>query len=198
MSFFDPLPGETPIDDISGLKHKGITLRKELSVLEGANILKAAEIYLFGILTPEKAPFDYTWALQLHREMFGEVWAWAGIPRGYETNIGIPPRQIAEKLYDLFQRLPYWADADWVTQAAMLHHEAVSIHPFPNGNGRWSRMLANIWLRLNGQPWTRWPEEAVGEASVIRTEYLTAIRAADGGEYGPLVGLHQRFSVPAS
>ena len=76
----------------------------------------------------------------------------------------------------------------------MLHHRSVSIHPFPNGNGRWSRMLANIWLRLNRQPYTLWPEGTVGEASVLRAAYLAALRAADAGDYDPLHELHRRFT----
>ena len=69
-------------------------------------------------------------------------------------------------------------------QAVRLHHRAVRIHPFPNGNGRWARMLANIWLKRHGQPITAWPEETIGTRSVVRDEYLAAIRAADEGDEG--------------
>ena len=75
-----------------------------------------------------------------------------------------------------------------------LHHRAVGIHPFPNGNGRWARMLANIWLKRHGHAITEWPEETIGSMSVIRDEYLTAIRASDEGDEGPLWALHQRFT----
>ena len=69
-----------------------------------------------------------------------------------------------------------------------LHYRAVGIHPFPNGNGRWARMLANIWLRRHGHPITEWPEETIGSVSVIRKEeHLTAIRAYDEGDEGPLL-----------
>ena len=79
-------------------------------------------------------------------------------------------------------------------QATRLHHRAVSIHPFVNGNGRWSRMLANIWLKRHGQAIIEWPEETIGSNSVIRDEYLGAIRAADAGDERPLRELHQRFT----
>lgn len=52
----------------------------------------------------------------------------------------------------------------------------VAIHPFLNGNGRWARMLANIWLKRNGHPITEWPEATISFKSVIRDEYLAAIR----------------------
>lgn len=44
-----------------------------------------------------------------------------------------------------------------IDDAALLHYRAVKIHPFPNGNGRWSRMLANVWLRKHGAKPTVWP-----------------------------------------
>jgi Fic-DOC domain mobile mystery protein B len=194
MPLFEPIPGETPIDDISGLKIKGITLRRELNLVEAENIRKATINYFTGRLSRQEAPFDYAWALQLHREMFGDVWSWAGELRWTQTTIGVAPEHVETQLYDLFESIPYWNDMPWVEQAARLHHRAVQIHPFINGNGRWSRFLANVWLRLNGQPYTEWPEETVGETSVIRGEYLAAIKAADNGDYALLIGLHDRFA----
>ena len=65
---------------------------------------------------------------------------------------------------------------------------------FSNGNGRWARMLANIWLKSRRQPITAWTEEAIGSKSVIRDEYIAAIRAADEGDEWGLKKLHQRFT----
>jgi len=79
--------------------------------------------------------------------------------------------------------------------AAMLHHRAVHIHPFPNGNGRWSRMRANIWLKRNRRPITEWPEQVIGRESPVRGEYFQGIRAADGGDYEALLELHPRFTA---
>ena len=194
MALLRPVPGETPIDDLSGLKVKGVRTRRELNRLEAENILKASEKYFLGRLTARKAPFDYSWVLRLHGEMFGDVWAWAGNLRTHPTNIGVSPQQIEQLLADLLLRLPYWKDEPWVTQAAMLHHEAVRIHPFTNNNGRWSRMLTNIWLRRNGQPHTLWPEATVGGESELRKAYLCAIKAADEGEYEALTALHEKFT----
>jgi Fic-DOC domain mobile mystery protein B len=195
MSLLPPVPGETPIDDLSGLKIKGIATRAQLSVLEARNVLRAAEKYFLGPLSKRKAPFSYSWSRKLHREMFGDVWKWAGELRWQQTNLGVPPARVEGMLYELFRSLELWADLDWHLQAAMLHHRAVQIHPFPNGNGRWSRMLANVWLRRNKQQYTRWPEEAVGEVSPVRDEYLAALRAADEGDYDPLVSLHKQFAT---
>jgi Fic-DOC domain mobile mystery protein B len=190
-----PIPGETPIDDLSGLKIKGIRLRKELNRLEAENILKVMEKYFATRITRKQAPFDLAWVLQLHEEMFGDVWHWAGRPRKSDTNIGVPFQQVEGLLFDLLKDVEQWPGLPWYLQAAMLHHRAVKIHPFLNGNGRWSRMLANIWLRVNVQPHTFWPEASVGETSVLRDEYLKALHAADEGDYQPLEGLHQRHAL---
>lgn len=195
MPFFDTLPGETPIDDISGLKIRGITRRSELSIHEAENILNATIKYLIEPLSLDRDSFDYSFSLQLHREMFGDVWAWAGQLRRAETNIGVPPIQIEHHLYNLFGNVPYWASLSWMEQVARLHHGAVYIHPFTNGNGRWSRMLVNIWLRLNDQPITRWPETTLGDASTIRGDYLTAMRNADQGDFDRLIELHTRYTM---
>jgi Fic-DOC domain mobile mystery protein B len=194
MPFFKPIPGETPITDVSELKVKGIVYRSELNAVEAANITKALSRYFGGPLTRTEAPFDYAWFLQLHREMFEDVWGWAGRLRTSTTNIGIEPRFIEQRLYELSKNLPFWENEPLLMQATMLHHQAVHIHPFENGNGRWSRALANIWLYLNGQEPTQWPGTALSEQSSIRGEYIEAIKAADKGDYGHLLKLHQQFT----
>jgi Fic-DOC domain mobile mystery protein B len=197
LPLWHTIPGETPIEDISGLKIKGISTREELNLYEARNVLKAVEKYLLGgRLTDKTAPFDFTWALRLHREMFGDVWKWAGEIRKNVTNIGVQPSQIEPKLYDLLLRLPYWKDMPLITQAVMLHHGAVFIHPFENGNGRWSRMLANIWTFREGGVPVRWPDELLGADSPARQDYLKAIKASDEGEYEPLIELHKKYTPP--
>ncbi|MGH9676030.1 MAG: Fic family protein, partial [Candidatus Acidiferrum sp.] len=156
---FAHVPGETPLDDRSGLRDKTIKTRQQLNRAEAENIRIAVFRYFASPLTRRKAPFTYSWALKLHQEMFGDVWTWAGTLRTHDLNIGKPHDQIEQLLFDLFQRMPHWVRQPFLVQAAILHYEAVAIHPFVNGNGRWSRMLANLWLHVNRQPLTRWPED---------------------------------------
>ena len=193
---WNTIPGETPID-ISGLKVSGIRNREELSVAEAENVRKAIVKYLGGPLTRRTAKFDLPWMQKLHREMFRDVWKWAGEVRTTDLNLGPPWYQVSTQLHDLCADLAYWKThwPDVVEQAAHLHHRAVQIHPFLNGNGRWSRLLANIWLKLHKLPVTEWPEEAIGETSVIRDDYLAAVRAADSGDYAPLIELHRLFAA---
>ena len=193
MEGFKPISGETPIDP-SGLRDKSIKTRRQLNEAEGRNIADAVYKYLIGTPTPEMAPFDLAWVLKLHAEMFEKVWEWAGELRKTDLNLGVAWHHVETQLYSLLQNLPYWKAMSLVEQAARLHHGAVAIHPFQNGNGRWSRMLANIWLKLHGSAPTIWPEQAVGETSIIRDEYLIAIKAADGMDFVPLIALHEKYT----
>lgn len=191
-----PIPGETPIDDLSGLKIKGITTRAELNLCEASNIEKVVAKYLTIRPTRRTAPFNYAWCLKLHKQMFGEVWKWAGMLRVRELNLGLPSYAISENLAMLLEDLESWPsfEIDFCEQAARLHHRAVQIHPFLNGNGRWARMLANIWLKHHRQPLTYWPEKVIGTTSAVRDQYIAAIQQADQGDYETLTALHRDFA----
>ncbi len=195
--FGDDLPGETPIDDTSLLRLP-LQTRQELNVAEAKNVRWALVKYLAAKPSRRMAPFDYGWMLRLHREMFGDVWSYAGQLRQHNVNIGLPWQQIASSLQQLVGDLEYWEQQwpDVVEQATWLHHRAVQIHPFAGGNGRWSRLLANIWLKQHDHQVTHWPEaDLQGSSSPVRQEYLQAVRAADTGDRGPLLELHRRFSA---
>ena len=115
--------------------------------------------------------------------------------RTRDLNLGVPHHQIAERLSALVGDLHSWSEFGHPleTQAVWLHHRAVQVHPFENGNGRWARLLSNIWLKLHAATIVSWPDEDLGETSVIRDEYLATIEAADGGDYAGLMELHRRF-----
>lgn len=193
-----PIPGQTPLDDLSGLRVKNIRTTAELNAAEAENIRKAILKYLAARPTTRSAPFDVRWLCRLHAEMFGDVWTWAGTLRTSQTNIGCKPYEVAERLHNLLEDLKAWQASRMplLEQAVRLHHVAVQIHPFPNGNGRWSRMLTNIWLKLHDSEPIEWPETTIGAASTIRGEYLEAIKAADRGDYAKLLALHERYRPP--
>jgi Fic-DOC domain mobile mystery protein B len=194
------VPGETPIDDVSGLLLPWVGTRRQLNQVEAENIAVAASKYLVGRLRPAEAPFTFDWVFGLHKEMFGQVWAWAGTPRKCDLNLGCRFYDVEAQVLDLVETIPYWGKGPFslVEDAALLHYRAVKIHPFLNGNGRWSRMLANIWLRRHGAHPTVWPEPQMGEVSPIRATYLSAIRAADKNDFGPLVELHWQYTPGSS
>ena len=195
------LPGETPIDP-SGLKPKlrarGVRTRGEINRLEALNVRKPITKYLGARPTKRTAPFTLVWVKKLHKSMFGDVWTWAGEFRTFDLNIGIPWRHVEGSLFNLLNDLPVWRQNgfDLIEQATWLHHRAVQIHPFQNGNGRWSRLLANIWLKLHGNAPTDWPAETLlaSSASRIRDQYISALKEADKGDYGPLLELHRKYT----
>lgn len=190
------IPGETPIDP-SGLRDRSITTRLELCRAEALNIRKAYVKYLAAPPTKRIAPFDYAWFLRLHEEMYCDVWQWAGQPRQVDLNMGVPWALVSGQILTLAQDLPSWDEfgMSLLEQATRLHHRAVWIHPFVNGNGRWARLLVNIWLGLHKTPIILWPEESVGQGSPIRNAYLRSLKDADDGDFGPLLALHTQYVV---
>lgn len=145
----------TPLDDISGLKldtSKPYTM-DEIYLYEAKNITKATLKYLSLVPDKKLAPFSLEWFLLLHKEMFGEVWEWAGKLRQVELSIGVKAYLVSTELKKLVDDLEFWEQNrsfDVIETASRIHHRSVQIHPFLNGNGRWSRMLANIYLKQNG------------------------------------------------
>jgi Fic-DOC domain mobile mystery protein B len=189
--------GETPLTDFDGLRNRRIRTRSQLAVAEAENIRRAVIRYLVAVPSRKSATFNFGWMLGLHTEMFGDVWSWAGQIRTRPLSLGSDPAHIGEHLAqlcdDIRGREPYMPSM--LEQAVLIHHRAVQIHPFRNGNGRWSRMLSNIWLRIHQCPIVEWPA-GIGLESPIRSEYLACLRAADAHDMAPLLQLHARHQPP--
>lgn len=184
----------TPLDDISGLKldtSKPYTM-DEISLYEAKNITKATLKYLSLVPDKKLAPFSFEWLLLLHKEMFGEVWEWAGKLRQVELSIGVKAYLVSTEIKKLVDDLEFWEQNksfDVIETASRIHHRAVQIHPFLNGNGRWSRMLANIYLKQNGLQPTRWNENLLSKENLERDDYIKALKKADDGDYRDLIKL---------
>ncbi|MGV6852589.1 MAG: mobile mystery protein B [bacterium] len=89
----------------------------------------------------------------LHKRLFGQVLKWAGLFRITEKNIGVDPIQIAIQLRQLLDDARYWIEHETYPPkelAARFHHKFVLIHPFPNGNGRHARIMADAILTRHG------------------------------------------------
>ena len=196
MVTWDPIEGETPIDP-SHLKDRSIKTREQLNIAEAQNILKPVVRYLAGKPSIKIAPFDLNWFQKLHEEMFCDVWQYAGNFRQEDLNIGSKWQNIQTELYQLEGDIGYWIKNktyELLELSVRIHFEAVRIHPFANGNGRWSRLLGNIFLRQNDHPLVKWPEETIGVAkSVARDQYLAAVKKGDTGNLTDLIGLHRDY-----
>jgi Fic-DOC domain mobile mystery protein B len=191
-----PIDDATPLDDISGLKlpKDKVYSLKEIYVAEANNIALATIKYLAAPPSKKLAPFSYEWLSKLHEEMFGNVWDWAGKFRHVELSIGIKAYQVPTVLKELTDDIAYWdknKTFDIYKTAARIHHRAVQIHPFQNGNGRWSRMLANIYLRQNGSMPVKWQEDLLSKENPKRNEYIKALKNADNGDYSSLIEMHK-------
>lgn len=190
MSLEEP-EGATPLDpdEKEGLKFAHITTRVELDELEQVNIEQ-------GLAWVSRrrggSIFDDAFIRRLHTRLFGEVWAWAGEYRLTEKNIGIEPFQISVQLRILLDDARYHASHKVYTPleaAARFHHRMVQIHPFPNGNGRHARIAADILLEeAYGHPPVQWASGFDLQAdNRRRSEYIAALRAADRGDFSPLL-----------
>jgi Fic-DOC domain mobile mystery protein B len=179
--------GETPLDDISGLKQKNIKSRKQLDDAEAQNISKAYLLYTLDASQVKRVVFDDRFLRRLHKEMFGDVWSWAGEYRTTQTTIGVEANKIIMAMYQMSDDLKFWAaNWDYKETATKLHHTLVKIHPFPNGNGRWARLATDIWLLKNGKEPPVWGGGDTTTVGASRDEYITALKEADGGSYEEL------------
>lgn len=161
--------------------------RAELNEAEQINITKAMR-RLARTRTPDVLN-DAFWR-DLHRRMFGDVWKWAGRYRTSPRNIGIEAYLIVPRMRELLDDLGYWIDNgtyDPDEIAARFSHRIVSIHPFANGNGRHSRIAADIVVNLLGKPRFTWGRVSLVDDGIARKTYIAALQAADRTDIQPLL-----------
>jgi Fic-DOC domain mobile mystery protein B len=182
--------GATPLDpdELGGLKHKHITTRGELDELEQANIQS-------GVRWMGRQRGDVLtdgFATTLHKQLFGDVWDWAGTFRRTGKSVGIDAIHIGVQLRQLMDDARYWAKHRTFppSEAAIrLHHRLVYIHPFPNGNGRHARIMADTVMEriYKAKPidWTAGHD--LQKMNDRRTAYIAALKAADREDFGPLI-----------
>ncbi len=186
---FEEPDDATPLspEERGGLKLAHITLRQELNEVEQQNIAFAMN-WAFGRKhNPVREPFGRG----LHNRMFGDVWTWAGDYRISNKNLGVEHGMIVPKIYEVFDNVGYWVEHKTFPEdeiAVRFHHALVAVHPFPNGNGRWSRLMGDILaVRLGQTPFT-WSGGALADAGELRAQYIAALRAADSHDFTPLLG----------
>jgi len=163
-----------------------IALRSELNELEQKNILEADQ-WVFG---RKRDVLDEGFLKRLHKRMFGKVWKWAGTYRKTERNVGVVPWQIQPKLKETLDDVRFWIENKTYAPdeiAVRFHHRLVSIHPFPNGNGRWSRLVADVLAVSLGQPRFAWGRGNLQNAGETRKRYIAALQAADKHNLEPLI-----------
>ncbi len=186
--FNQPVDG-TPLtpEETRELIPSHIAYRSELNAAEQENITRGqgwALAWPRDLLTEK-------FVLNLHRQMFGDVWRWAGKFRTSERNLGVAHYEIRERLATVLQDTRVWVEHKVYAPdeiAVRFHHRLVEIHPFPNGNGRHSRLLADLLvMKLGGKRFT-WGSANLGDAGVMRQRYIAALHAADRHDISLLLG----------
>ncbi|MEE2929226.1 MAG: mobile mystery protein B [Pseudomonadota bacterium] len=179
----------TPLEpeEREGLRLTWVTTRADLNIAEQDNIDKGAA-WAFRARKPDLMTVDFV--LQLHKRMFGDVWSWAGHYRRTERNIGIAPHMIGVQTSQLMGDAAYWIEHQTYEPtelAVRLHHRLVYIHPFPNGNGRHARMMADLVLRRLRAPSLSWGGGSLADLNELRRAYVDALRLADREDYDALI-----------
>ncbi len=186
---FDEPDDATPLapEERDGLLQTWITYRGELNEAEQSNIAAGAA---WTYRQRRRDILTDAFIKQLHAKMFGDVWAWAGDYRRAERNIGIDPARIPVELRMALDDVGYWIENKTYRPdeiAVRLHHRLVAIHPFPNGNGRTTRLIADLLaVRLGQEPFT-WGRVRLTDVSETRARYIAALRAVDGHDVTPLL-----------
>jgi Fic-DOC domain mobile mystery protein B len=182
--------GATPIDDISDLKPSWVKTLPDLDIVEAENISIAISKYLLKSIDLPQHWFNTSTLKKIHRDMLFDVWGWAGKFRTIQTSIGIKLYQIPEALENLCSDVQFWCneacELTFVEQAARVHHQLVLIHPFPNGNGRFSRLVSDRYLKAWKCLFPTWPTE-LNNDGYSRKCYIAALKEADAGDHEALV-----------
>ncbi|MBI3205196.1 MAG: mobile mystery protein B [Myxococcales bacterium] len=185
-------------DDATPLAHEEreellqtwVTNRRDLNEAEQENILKGGIWARRSRGLTAAGLLEDSFARTLHKRMFGDVWRWAGTQRKTERNVGVEAHRISVELATMFDDARYWVEhathpPDEI--AVRLHHRLVAIHPFPNGNGRHARLMADLLIeKLGGEPFS-WGGGSLVDVGELRRRYVAALQAADDHELGPLL-----------
>lgn len=190
----DYIEGQTPLPKEwqKDLLHP-IGTYEELNEFEARNVQSAIQKYFYGGRKKWDVT-DFHFLKRLHKEMFGEVWAWAGEFRlaTQETNIGIEAGKISIAMSEACKNCDTWLEYKSYAPeeiAVRFHHKLVSIHPFPNGNGRFSRLAADLTMRAQGLEPLPWGGRNLVNASAVREEYIAALKEADQNKFERLIKL---------
>jgi Fic-DOC domain mobile mystery protein B len=181
-------PDATPLrpEEIAALRVPVVS-RAQLNALEAANVADGRA----WAMASRRDCFVREYLSELHRRMFGAVWAWAGRYRTHEVNIGTTmPHEIEVAVAQVFDDARAWRDYkayEPVELAVRLHHRLVLIHPFAGGNGRCTRLMADVIVkRLGAKPLT-WGAASLSETGAARAAYIEALHAADNHDLTPLL-----------
>jgi len=186
-------PGATPLDpnELADLIPDHLTTQRELNEWEQSNIIQGQEWAIKSRRSTFSDLLDDHFLKLLHKRMFDKTWKWAGEYRKSDKNIGIDWMQIPVQVRNASEDAKVWVDKKVYEPrelAVRFHHQIVKIHPFPNGNGRHARLVADLLLmkyyKVERLGWSRHDLTAHSES---RARYISALRDADKGDFDELI-----------
>jgi len=133
-----------------------------------------------------------------HRKWLGNIYDWAGEERSVNMSKGDFHFSVAAQIPRLLEEfeLEYlnkftpctgFNEAQLIEAIAVIHIEFILIHPFREGNGRLSRLLADVMaLQAEFQPldYSCWDQD--------KDIYFAAIQAGMSMNYQPMIDLVRR------
>jgi Fic-DOC domain mobile mystery protein B len=182
---------ETPLTEEEQLELiPSLSTRAELNEAERTNILQA-RIWAMRPRTLKRDDLlTDVFGRELHQRMFDHIWKWAGAYRKTERNLGWEVHRLTEGVYNAFADARVWLQSDTYPlqeSAVRLHHQLVRVHPWPNGNGRHARLMADILVQSRGGAELTWGAGAdIVTPGNARAKYIECILKADAGDFAPL------------
>ncbi|MBU8920543.1 MAG: mobile mystery protein B [Bacteroidales bacterium] len=175
-------------EELNELLIPTISNREELDRWEQDNILKAVD--WVNKVEPDEI-LSESFMRRLHKEMFGDVWSWAGKFRRSDKNIGVDWKVISVELKNLIDDVRCWLENDSLSAdeiGTRFHHRLVQIHLFPNGNGRHARLATDLLMeKILRVSRFSWGGKNLSEEGECRRRYIDSLRQADAGHYEALI-----------
>jgi cell filamentation protein len=173
------------------LKNKlGIVTREDMN---HAELVLLRKLYVFVLREHlPRGPITVRLIREWHRRWLGNVYPWAGYERSVNmSKDGFPfaaaeliPGLLADYERDFLLRLTPcmgFSREKLIDAIALTHVEFILIHPFREGNGRISRLLADVMAVQAGQgplDYSAWEAD--------RQRYIQAIQVGMTGDYDPM------------
>jgi cell filamentation protein len=149
---------------------------------------------------PVKGKFDLEHLCQIHKEIFGDLYPWAGKIRNVEmaktqpfTKAMLIPTYAEEYIFSKLKKERYLTDidpGDIVPKLTYYLSELNVLHPFREGNGRTQRIFIEYLAKIAGF--------AVDFSTVTPEENLKASIDSYYEEYRTMNQMFERITAPIS